>query len=202
MGGGGTVADWAALGSMLDQAGDAAAPVPKPSYGSDAPVRYKGPTPGMIGPPAARAPAARGTKPKPDPSAIWDAAEVGDEPDEIDDGRPQPEYDIVYKQNVSSEDMFLGIDPLRHAGVSCSDALSLRVRLPGCKLADLDLDVRPTYVRLQAPRYKLKAYLPATVDEKRGKATWDKEAETLTVSLPVVPALDGRIVTSASDELD
>lgn len=201
-GGGGTAADWAALGSMLDQAGDAAAPVPKPSYGSDAPVRYKGPTPGMIGPPAARAAASKAVKPKPDPSAIWDAAEVGDEPDDIDDGRPQPEYDIVYQQNVSPEDMFLGIDPLRHPGVSCSDGLALRVRLPGCKLADLDLDVRPTFVRVQAPRYKLKAYLPATVDEKRGKATWDKEAEMLTVSLPVIPALDVKITTSASDELD
>jgi hypothetical protein len=150
----------------------------------------------------ARVPASTRTKPKADPSAIWDAAEVGDEPDDIDDGRPQPEYNIVYKQNVSPEDMFLGIDPLRHSGVSCSDALALRIRLPGCKLADLDLDVRPTYVRLQAPKYKLKAYLPATVDEKRGKATWDKEAETLTVSLPVVPALDSKFTTSVSDELD
>jgi len=198
-----TLSDWAALGSMLEQAEDATA-VPKPSYGSDAPVRVKGPTPGMIGPPAARSSAPKGisAKPKADPSAIWDAAELGEEPDEVDDGRPQPEYDIVYKQSVSPEDMFLGIDPLRHAGVSCSDALLLKVKLPGCNLADLDLDVRPTFVRLQAPTYKLKAYLPSTVDDKRGKATWDKETETLTVSLPVISSLDVGLVTSVADELD
>eukprot|EP00967_Tisochrysis_lutea_P157233 scaffold318567_cov37-Tisochrysis_lutea.AAC.1 len=159
----------------------------------------------MIGPPAARSSAPKGVQAKPkqiDPGAIWDAAEVGEEPDEVDDGRPQPEFDIIYKQNVSPEDMFLGIDPLRHAGVSCSDALALRIKLPDCKLADLDLDVRPTFVRLQAPKYKLKAYLPETVDEKKGKATWDKETETLTVHLPVIPGLDNKLVTSVSDELD
>ena len=40
--------------------------------------------------------------------------------------RRQPEYTIVYKQKVSPEDMFLGIDPFRHAGIS--DAIVLEVK--------------------------------------------------------------------------
>lgn len=196
------MSDWASLGSLLGNKANAA-PVPKASYGSDAPVKFKGPSPGMIGPPAARTkPAAAAQKRQADPSAIWDAEEVGDEPDEIDDGRPQPEYDIVFKQNVSPEDMFLGIDPMRHAGVSCSDALLVKIKLPGCKLADLDLDVRSTFVRLQAPGYKLKAWLPERVDETRGKAQWDKEREMLTVTLPVVSSLDSKVHISVSDVLD
>ena len=59
-------------------------------------------TPGMIGPPKVSKPKkAAATKPKADPNEIWSAAEVEEENDplDIDDGRKQPEYDIVFKQN-------------------------------------------------------------------------------------------------------
>ena len=107
-----------------------------------------------------------------DPNEIWSASEVleaGDF-DDVDDGRAQPEYDIVFKQNVTPEDFFLGVDPIRHPGVSCSDALVLKVTLPNTKLADIDLDVRPTFVRVSAPKYKLKAHLGEKVDENKGNA--------------------------------
>merc|ERR1711924_567105 len=98
---------------------------------------------------------------KADPNEIWAEADVGDaaDADDIDDGRVQPEYDIVFKQKVSPEDFFLGMDPVRHQGISCSDELVLKVILPDTKLADIDLDVRPTLVRVNAPKYKLKAAL-------------------------------------------
>ena len=119
----------------------------------------------------------------------------------MDDGRPQAEYEIVYKQNVSPEDMFLGVDPERHAGVSCSDALLLKVLLPGTKLADIELDVRETFVRVQAPRLKLKAWLPEKVDATKGNAKWDGDKETLAVTLPIIhDPLYGSV--SASNEMD
>ena len=42
-----------------------------------------------------------------DSKDIWDESEVVDERGDCrsDDPRPEPEYDIVYKQDVSSEDM-------------------------------------------------------------------------------------------------
>ena len=43
-----------------------------------------------------------------DPNDIWDETEVDEKPVvDLDDPRAQPEYDLNYSQNVSSEDMFL-----------------------------------------------------------------------------------------------
>lgn len=197
---------WDALGKLFEEdANRADQPYvqPKTSYGVDAPVSasISGPAPGKIGPQVA---AAAKPKPKPkvaDDNEIWDAEEVDEEPDEPDDGRPQPEYDIVYKQDVSSQDSFLGVDPLRHPGISCSDALILKVQLPGTKMPDIQLDVRPTYVRLLAPKFRLKAWLPAKVDETGGNAKWDGDKETLIVTLKIVPEDFGTKV-SVSNELD
>merc|ERR1719473_1083214 len=118
----------------------------------------------MIGPPkvAAKKPA----KKKEDPNTIWSEAEVRDagDVDDIDDGRAQPEWDIVFKQKVSPEDMYLGMDPVRHPGISCSDELVLKITLPETKLADIDLDVRPTFVRVLAPKFKAKINLGERVE--------------------------------------
>ena len=66
--------------------------------------------PGLIGAPQSRAP----TKPKvpagpaPDSDDIWGTDEVST-PDDASDPRPLPEYDILYKQRVSTEDIYLGM---------------------------------------------------------------------------------------------
>jgi len=194
--------EWNALDKLFQDSDALTNNVPKPSYGADAPVAYKGPSPGSIGPAKAAAPKKSAAAPPKDTNSIWSEDEVGDagDVDDIDDGRRQPEYDIVFKQNVRPEDMFLGIDPLRHEGVR--DELLLKVQLPGTKLADIDLDVRPTFVRLQAPQYKLKAYLPEQVDDQRGGAKWDASKELLTVTLPVVGNFDAKLPTSSANDLD
>jgi HSP20 family molecular chaperone IbpA len=166
------MSDWAALDALFTSgAGAPDSAAPKASYGRDAPVKVTGPSPGMIGPPKAAA-APKPKKKAADPNEIWSEAEVLDQGDvdDIDDGRARPEYDIVFKQNVTPEDFFLGVDPVRHPGISCSDALVLKATLPETKLADIDLDVRPTFVRVSAPRYKLKAQLAERVDENKGNA--------------------------------
>ena len=111
-----STSDWAALGSLLESP-PAPRTVASTSYGSDAPVSYSGPTPGMIGAPKPKAPlrpqqagSLWAGKPQ-DAKAIWTEAEVGEEAGDahdLDDGRPQPEYEIVFKQRVSPEDLFLG----------------------------------------------------------------------------------------------
>ena len=197
----GSVAQFGALDKLFADS-EAAGAQAKTSYGRDAPVAVSGMTPGMIGPPKTVAIAKAKPKPKAvaDGNEIWDASPVDAVDDEPDDGRPQAEFEIVYKQNVSPQDMFLGVDPERHPGVSCSDALLLKVLLPGTKLADIELDVRATFVRVQAPRFKLKAWLPDKVDETKGNAKWDGEKETLLVTLPIIR--DGYGNVSASSELD
>ena len=114
----------------------------------------------------------------------------------------QPECDR-FKQNVTPEDYFLGVDPLRHPGISCSDELVLKVTLPETKLAEIDLDVRPTFVRLGTPRYKLKVHLAEKVDDAKGNAKWDGDKAVLTVTLPIIHEFDSKMVTtSASNEID
>jgi len=201
-------AEWSALDSLFTESqklqDEREHSVPPASYGCDAPVAVKGPTPASIGPPISQShKKAPKSKPK-DAAAIWDADEVAEagDVDDVDDGRPQPEYDLVYKQRISPEDLFLGIDPIRHPGTACSDEIVLKIKLPGARMADIDLDVRPTFVRMQAPKYKLKAYLPERVDEQRGHAKWDGAKEELVVTLPVVAQIQGKLPTSMSDEID
>jgi hypothetical protein len=191
------------LSSLDDQ------PAPAASYGKDAPVKVTGPTPGMIGPPAVpakkKAAAAAKPTPKADANEIWSEAEVanaGEEEDE-DDGRAQPEYDLVFRQNVTPEDNYLGVDPLRHGGLSCADELILKVTLPDTKLADVDLDVRPTFVRVSAPQYRLKVQLGERVDEGKGTANWDAAKSLLTVNMPIIHDFDTKFTTTSSaNELD
>lgn len=200
--------DWEALDKMLSS-GALLNEQPATSYGRDGPVKVVGPSPGMIGPPkaataaAAKKPAKKAAKPK-DPNEIWAENEVHDagDIDDIDDGRPQPEFDIVFKQKVSPEDMFLGVDPLRHPGISMSDDLVLKVTLPNTKLAEIDLDVRPTFVRVLAPKWKLRAQLGQTVDENKGNAKWDADKCLLTVTMPIIHDWDQKLVTSSSNEID
>ena len=202
-----TMADFAALDSLLANAPEENPLKQTPTaYGQDAPINMKGPAiaPSSIGAPAPKKKAAAAPKKKADPNAIWDEAEVLDagDVDDIDDGRAVPEYDIVFKQNVRPEDQFLGIDPLRHAGVSCSDALVLKVQLPDTKLKDIDLDVRPTFVRVSAPKFKLRAQLGERVDEKKGNAKWDADKCQLSVTLPIIHDFDQKMTVSKSDDLD
>ena len=199
--------DWEALDKMLTEQ---SLETPQASYGRDGPVKVTGPSPGMIGPPKAVAAGGKSKaaqqqqKKKADPNEIWSASEVleAGDVDDVDDGRKQPEYDIVFKQNVSPEDMFLGVDPVRHPGISCSDALVLKVTLPETKLADIDLDVRPTFVRVSAPKYKLKAHLGEKVDENKGNAKWDADKSLLTVTLPIIHDFDEKLTVSNSDDID
>jgi len=103
---------------------------------------------------------------------------------------------------VTPEDFFLGVDPVRHPGVSCSDALVLKVSLPETKLAEIDLDVRPTAVRISAPKLKCKVQLGERIDDQKGNAKWDAETFVLMVTLPIVHDWDAKLQTSAADELD
>ncbi len=62
----------------------------------------------------------------------------------------------------------------------------VRIKLPGARGKDLDLDVQRQRLTLLAPAYKLALYLPHPVDDKQGKAKWDAEAQVLSVELPVI----------------
>eukprot|EP00611_Tribonema_gayanum_P016581 TRINITY_DN2892_c0_g1_i1.p1 TRINITY_DN2892_c0_g1~~TRINITY_DN2892_c0_g1_i1.p1 ORF type:complete len:172 (-),score=40.05 TRINITY_DN2892_c0_g1_i1:1094-1582(-) len=119
---------------------------------------------------AAVPPVAKHQKQKADPKAIWDDKEVPTEyaiEDETDDPRPQPEYDILYKQDVMSEDIFLGMGDKTPGSQDCTHMV-VKVVFPGATMADLDLDVTKERLRAASSKLKLNLYLPLPVDDSKG----------------------------------
>ena len=49
----------------------------------------------------------------------------------------------------------------------------------------MNLSVESTSVDCRTPRYKLQLHLPHPVDAEAGKAKWDVDLETLTITLPI-----------------
>lgn len=74
---------------------------------------------------------------------IWDVDEVqeGGEFDTSDDPRLQPDYEISYKQKVTSEDVFLQMGNKNPSTASCEDMI-IKITLPGVeKIADIDVNL-------------------------------------------------------------
>ncbi|VDN24448.1 unnamed protein product [Dibothriocephalus latus] len=63
-----------------------------------------------------------------DPNAIWDADEVPEVEDvqDIYDPRPQPEYEILFKQDVTTEDIYLQMGNKTPTTASCEYMVWLR----------------------------------------------------------------------------
>ncbi|GBF98514.1 hypothetical protein Rsub_11505 [Raphidocelis subcapitata] len=103
-----------------------------------------------------------------------------------DDGREVPSAEFVYKQAVCTSDAFLGLSG-KDPSSACCEELVVRIHLPAAKsAAELDLDVRPTRLRLSSDRYKLLLHLPRKVDADHGRARWDAARRELAVSAPIV----------------
>lgn len=82
-------------------------------------------TPGSIGPTSATTPAATSSL---GPSSSKDSKEKiemvqevdkNKSPTEDDDPRPQPEYDMVFRQAVSAEDVYMGMGNKNPTTASC-----------------------------------------------------------------------------------
>ncbi|KAG8457458.1 hypothetical protein KFE25_003762 [Diacronema lutheri] len=130
------------------------------------------------------------SRPPADRNEIWAENEVdADDGFDADDGRAAAAYELVYKQRVSPQDMFLGIDPTRNPGTASCEDLVVRIQLPGAKASELDLEVQRTRLTLRTPRHKVRIHLPKAVDDERGNAKWVADKECLEVTLPVVDTL-------------
>ncbi|XP_061454753.1 dynein axonemal assembly factor 6 isoform X4 [Rhineura floridana] len=140
--------------------------------------------PGSIGPPKASATPATTQVKSGDSKEIWNPDEVpeGSEYDDAWDSREQPEYEILFKQHVVAEDMFLGMSRKDPSSACCEDML-IKIKLPDTKASDITLDIRETVLDLRSPQKKLFLHLPHPVDTKNGKACFLSEKGTLEVTL-------------------
>ncbi|XP_019395850.1 PREDICTED: protein PIH1D3 [Crocodylus porosus] len=122
---------------------------------------------------------------------IWNTEEIpeGLEFDDTWDPREQPEYEILFKQQVGTEDIFLGMSRKDPSTACCEDML-IRIKLPDTKSSDITLDIQEKILDLRTPKKKLLLHLPYPVDSKNGKAFLISEKETLEVTLRMTRELD------------
>ncbi len=96
-----------------------------------------------------------------------------------------PKYEFRYKQDVNTEDSFLGTTEKTPATADCTH-LVIKVHFPGATMKILDLDVTKNRIRAESKTHKLFTYLPVTVYHKRGNAKFDPKKEVLTVTIPIM----------------
>uniref|UniRef100_A0A3B3TXR2 Dynein axonemal assembly factor 6 n=2 Tax=Poecilia latipinna TaxID=48699 RepID=A0A3B3TXR2_9TELE len=98
--------------------------------------------PGHIGPPP--------KKEKEGIKDIWSEEEVaeGSQYDDLADPRPQPEYEIILKQSVGTEDLFLGLSQKDPSSMCCE----VKIKLPDTKAKDVFLDLKEKYLDLRTPK--------------------------------------------------
>ncbi|CAL1579034.1 unnamed protein product [Knipowitschia caucasica] len=151
-----------------------------------------------LSPSAKLGPGNIGPKPRPDSAGsgcdskdIWSQEEVAEGPqfEDLSDPRPQPEYEVMMKQNVGTEDVFLGLSGKDPSSMSC-EALLVKIQLPDTRVCDVVLDVRDTFLDLRTPKYKLGLHLPQPVQSQEGKAQFHSEKQELEVTLTMKRPLD------------
>ncbi|XP_072837112.2 dynein axonemal assembly factor 6 [Pogona vitticeps] len=160
------------------------APPPPPSSASHV-------GPGSLGPRKTPAPAAT-TKVKPgEQKGIWTTEEVpeGSEYDDTWDTREQAEYEILFRQHVGAEDVFLGMSRKDPSTACCEDML-IKIKLPDTKASDITLDIREKVLDLRSPQKKLLLHLPHPVDTQSGKAYFLYEQGLLEVTLKMKREFD------------
>ncbi|CAJ1072897.1 protein PIH1D3 isoform X2 [Xyrichtys novacula] len=151
--------------------------------------------PGHIGPPPKREKEVTSAYIKKNSKDIWSEEEVaeGSQYDDHSDPRPQPEYEIILKQNVGTEDLFLGLNG-KDPSSMCCDAMLVKIKLPQTKAKEVALDVKEKFLDLRTPKYKLGLHLPYPTHSGGGKAQFFSEREELEVTLPIKHAEDFLIV--------
>eukprot|EP01017_Pseudomicrothorax_dubius_P028605 TRINITY_DN3404_c0_g1_i2.p1 TRINITY_DN3404_c0_g1~~TRINITY_DN3404_c0_g1_i2.p1 ORF type:complete len:204 (-),score=51.51 TRINITY_DN3404_c0_g1_i2:429-1040(-) len=116
---------------------------------------------------------------------IWQPNEVQDTPKDQFETRPCPDFEILYKQKVGAEDVFLGMSNIDPTSTKCQEIL-FKISLPDTKLKEISLDVTQQTICVQTPKFYLKQTLPHPVRDKDGKAEWVSDKNILRVSLPII----------------
>ena len=139
------------------------------------------------------------TRPKPRGNDIWCSEEipsssagsaaptdksVSTQSNSANDGKQVPEYEVLYKQFLNAEDVYLGVDFTKNGSSALCEGVVVKVQLPRVAAAnEITLEVEPFILILTSPQYKLRAPLPIKVVEKKAAAKWDAAKKLLSVTL-------------------
>ncbi|KAL2076922.1 hypothetical protein ACEWY4_027475 [Coilia grayii] len=140
--------------------------------------------PGNIGPPSQSNTTKEASYTKRSNKDIWDEEEVpdGSQFDDLTDLRPEPEFEMMFRQCVGTEDLFLGMSG-KDPSSMCCEGLLVKVKLPDTKASDVVLDIREKFLDLRTPKFKLGLHLPHPVHQEEGKARFISERQQLEISL-------------------
>ncbi|XP_015519312.1 dynein axonemal assembly factor 6 [Neodiprion pinetum] len=122
---------------------------------------------------------------------IWHSSEVAAAPAaaEIFDPREVPEYEMKFKQAVSTEDVFLGMNGKTPGTASC-EWLTVIVKLPGEPREKVELSVESELIDIRSPRYRLHLPTPHTTDPHNSTAKWHTDSSTLEITLKLTREMD------------
>ncbi|RLN57361.1 hypothetical protein BBJ28_00004344 [Nothophytophthora sp. Chile5] len=122
-----------------------------------------------------------------DPKAIWRMDEVpsDDEDDDTFETRVRPNFEVLYKQSVMTEDVFLGLSDKDPSSAHC-EAMVVRVSCPDHQIEDIELDVTRQKLLLLSSTLRLVLHLPYPVRHLDGQAKWDHASHSLSVTLPII----------------
>jgi hypothetical protein len=127
-----------------------------------------------------------------DTKTIWNMEEIPSE-DAVgsipQDDRPCPRYEYSYKQEVGTEDTFLGMTNKTPSSAHCSH-LIVKIHFPNTTMKDIDLDVTKNRIKAETKSLRLFTYLPVEVDSDKGSAKFDTKKSLLIVTLPIIHEFD------------
>ncbi|XP_015608858.1 protein PIH1D3 [Cephus cinctus] len=122
---------------------------------------------------------------------IWQLEEInrlGQTP-EVSDPRQVPEYEMKFKQAVSTEDVFLGMNYKTPGSASC-EWITVSIKLPGETRDKVELNVESDSLDIRSPKYRLHLLTPHAVEPNQSSAKWHVESSTLEVTLRLTRELD------------
>ncbi|XP_045393872.1 dynein axonemal assembly factor 6 [Lemur catta] len=117
---------------------------------------------------------------------IWNPEDVpeGAEHDDMWDVREIPEYEIVFQQQVGTEDVFLAFTRKDPSSACCQDVV-VKVKLPNTNPSDIDIDIQETFLDLRTPNKKLWITFPHPVECSSAQAFYTHETETLEITTTI-----------------
>ncbi|XP_047572692.1 dynein axonemal assembly factor 6 isoform X1 [Lutra lutra] len=147
--------------------------------------------PGNIGPPTREEVQVIPQSSDENGEAIWNPEEVpeGAEHEDMWDVREIPEYEIIFKQQVGTEDIFLGFSR-KDSSTACCEDLVVKIKLPNTNPSEIKIDIQEMVLDLRTPDKKLLITLPHPVECNSAKAFYILETETLEVTTTLKRELD------------